>query len=48
MIEIPPKFANRPPVSLVARLKDEGKRLKGKPTQSELQPLAFSLQPSAF
>ena len=46
MIEIPPKFAGRPPVSLAKRLKAEGEMLKGKPTQSELQPSAFSLQPS--
>lgn len=48
MIEIPPKFAGKPPVSLAQRLKAEGKKLKGKATQSELYPSSFSLQPSSW
>jgi putative DNA methylase len=47
MIEIPPKFAGRPPVSLAQRMKDEGESMKGKATQSDLHPSSFNLQPSS-
>jgi putative DNA methylase len=48
MIEIPPKFAGRPPVSLAQRMKDEGESMKGKATQSDLHPSSFNLQPSSW
>jgi putative DNA methylase len=48
MIEIPPKFANRPPVSLAKRMKDEGKSMKGKATQPELHPSSFNLHNSSW
>jgi putative DNA methylase len=48
MIEIPPKFAGRPPVSLAQRMKDESKSMKGKATQPELHPSSFKLHPSAW
>ena len=48
MIEIPPKFAGRPPVSLAQRMKDEGKSMKGKATQPELHHSSFNLHPSSW
>ena len=48
MIEIPPKFAGRPPVSLAQRMKDEGKSMKGKAAQSEFHNSSFNPHPSAW
>jgi putative DNA methylase len=48
MIEIPPKFAGRPPVSLAQKMKDEGKSMKGKASQPELHHSSFNLHPSSW
>ena len=48
MIEIPPKFAGRPPVSLAKRMKDEGRSMKGKAAQPELHNSSFNLHPSSW
>jgi len=46
MIEIPPKFAGRAPVS---KAKDEGRRMKDEENQQlSFQPSSFNLQPSAW